>query len=84
MPKVTRKGGGAALPYKRRLFGDIVRAAVGAAEPAGIPVTVKFRIGIDTDHHTYLDAGRIAESEGAAAVALHARTAAQRYSGQAD
>ncbi|HEY3607634.1 MAG TPA: tRNA dihydrouridine synthase DusB [Pseudonocardiaceae bacterium] len=84
MPKVTRRGGGAALPFKRRLFGDIVSAAVRAAEPAGIPVTVKFRIGIDDDHRTYLDAGRIAAAEGAVAVALHARTAAQRYSGQAD
>lgn len=84
VPKVTRKGGGAALPYKRRLFADIVAAAVRAAEPAGIPVTVKFRIGINEDHHTFLDAGRIAEAEGAAAVALHARTAAQRYSGTAD
>jgi nifR3 family TIM-barrel protein len=45
---------------------------------------VKFRIGIDDEHLTYLDAGRIAEAEGAVAVALHARTAAQRYSGQAD
>jgi nifR3 family TIM-barrel protein len=80
--KVTRKGGGAALPYKRRLFGDIVRAAVNAA--GDVPVTVKFRIGIDDDHRTFLDAGRIAEAEGAQAVALHARTAAQRYSGTAD
>ncbi|MEU6150793.1 tRNA dihydrouridine synthase DusB [Actinosynnema sp. NPDC047251] len=84
VPKVTRKGGGAALPYKRQLFRQIVRAAVRAAEPAGVPVTVKFRIGIDDEHLTYLDAGRIAEDEGARAVALHARTAAQRYSGQAD
>ena len=84
VPKVTKRGGGAALPYKRRLFGQIVAAAVRATEGTGIPVTVKFRIGIDDDHHTHLDAGRIAESEGAAAVALHARTAAQRYSGSAD
>lgn len=84
VPKVTRRGGGAALPYKRRLFGQIVRAAVTATEGTGIPVTVKFRIGIDDDHHTHLDAGRIAAEEGAAAVALHARTAAQRYSGEAD
>ncbi|GBE67942.1 putative tRNA-dihydrouridine synthase [Mycobacterium sp. MFM001] len=84
VPKVTRRGGGAALPYKRRLFGQIVAAAVRATEGTGIPVTVKFRVGIDDDHHTHLDAGRIAESEGAAAVALHARTAAQRYSGAAD
>jgi nifR3 family TIM-barrel protein len=82
--KVTRQGGGAALPYKRRLFGEIIGAAVRAAEPSGIPVTAKFRVGIDDEHHTYLDAGRIAESEGAASVALHARTAAQRYSGTAD
>jgi nifR3 family TIM-barrel protein len=84
VPKVTRRGGGAALPYKRRLFGRIVSAAVRATEGTGIPVTVKFRIGIDDAHHTHLDAGRIAEAEGAAAVALHARTAAQRYSGAAD
>jgi nifR3 family TIM-barrel protein len=84
VPKVTRRGGGAALPYKRRLFGQIVAAAVRATEGTRIPVTVKFRVGIDDDHHTHLDAGRIAESEGAAAVALHARTAAQRYSGAAD
>lgn len=84
VPKVTRRGGGAAMPYKRRLFGQIVAAAVRATAGTDIPVTVKFRIGIDDDHHTHLDAGRIAESEGAAAVALHARTAAQRYSGTAD
>lgn len=84
VPKVTRRGGGAALPYKRQLFGQIVAAAVRATEGTSIPVTVKFRIGIDDAHHTHLDAGRIAEQEGAAAVALHARTAAQRYSGSAD
>jgi nifR3 family TIM-barrel protein len=84
VPKVTKRGGGAALPYKRRLFGRIVAAAVRATEGSDIPVTVKFRIGIDDEHHTHLDAGRIAEDEGAAAVALHARTAAQRYSGTAD
>ncbi|KAA0021842.1 tRNA dihydrouridine synthase DusB [Antrihabitans cavernicola] len=84
VPKVTRKGGGAALPYKRTLFGRIVAAAVKATEGTDIPVTVKFRVGIDEEHHTHLDAGRIAAAEGAAAVALHARTAAQRYSGTAD
>ncbi|MDT5047808.1 MAG: hypothetical protein QOG75_3682 [Mycobacterium sp.] len=84
VPKVTRRGGGAALPFKRRLFGQIVGAAVRATAGTDVPVTVKFRIGIDDAHHTHLDAGRIAESEGAAAVALHARTAAQRYSGTAD
>ncbi|HEX2289585.1 MAG TPA: tRNA dihydrouridine synthase DusB [Pseudonocardiaceae bacterium] len=82
VPKVTRRGGGAALPYKRALFGQIVRSAVEAA--GHLPVTVKFRIGIDDEHRTYLDAGRIAQDAGVAAVALHGRTAAQRYSGSAD
>ncbi len=82
VPKVTRKGGGAALPWKSDLFEDIVRAAVaGAGE---IPVTVKMRKGIDDDHLTFLDAGRRAQDAGAAAVALHGRTASQFYSGHAD
>jgi len=84
VPKVTRRGGGAALPYKRRLFERIVSGAVKEAAAADIPVTVKMRIGIDPDHLTYLDAGRIAEASGAASVALHARTALQHYSGTAD
>lgn len=84
VPKVTRKGGGAALPWRRRLFEGIVRGAVDAAAPAGVPVTVKMRLGIDAGHLTYLEAGRIAEDAGAAWVALHARTAADRYSGRAD
>lgn len=84
VPKVTRKGGGAALPWKRDLFADIVAAAVREADPFEVPVTVKMRVGVDEDHVTYLDAGRIAEQAGVAAVALHARTAAQSYSGRAD
>ncbi|MBR7744094.1 tRNA dihydrouridine synthase DusB [Phycicoccus sp. BSK3Z-2] len=84
VPKVTRKGGGAALPWKTDLFRSIVRAVVREASPYDVPVTVKMRVGIDEDHVTYLDAGRIAEAEGVAAVALHGRTAAQAYSGQAD
>lgn len=84
VPKITRRGGGAAIPYKRKLFGSIIAAAVKGVEGTGIPVTAKFRIGIDDDHKTHLDAGRIAAEEGAAAVTLHARTAAQRYSGQAN
>lgn len=82
VPKVTRRGGGSALPWRRRLFAKIVRGAVEAA--GGLPVTVKMRKGIDDDHLTYRDAGRIAQDAGVAAVALHGRTAAQRYSGTAD
>jgi len=84
VPKVTRKGGGAALPWKAALLGDILTAAVTAAVPYGVPVTMKTRKGIDDDHLTYLDAGRIAQETGCAAIALHGRTAAQHYSGRAD
>jgi len=84
VPKVTRKGGGAALPFKRKLFTNIVQAAVEAARPFGIPVTVKMRIGIDSDHHTFLEAAKSAADVGVAWVALHARTAAQMYEGKAD
>jgi nifR3 family TIM-barrel protein len=84
VPKVTRKGGGGALPWKRRLLGDILEATVAAAAPYGVPVTMKTRKGIDDEHLTYLDAGRIAQESGCAAIALHGRTVAQSYSGQAD
>jgi nifR3 family TIM-barrel protein len=80
--KVTRQGAGAALPVHRALFRDIVRSAVTNA--GTVPVTVKLRMGVDGAHLTYLDAGRTAEDEGAAAVTLHARTAEQLYSGVAD
>ncbi|RKN45684.1 tRNA dihydrouridine synthase DusB [Streptomyces hoynatensis] len=82
VPKVTRRGGGSALPYKRPLLRAILRAAVAGA--GGLPVTVKMRKGIDEDHLTYLDAGRIAVEEGVTAIALHGRTAAQHYGGEAD
>ncbi len=82
VPKVTRKGGGAALPYKQDLFSAIVNSAVKAA--GDIPVTVKMRKGIDAEHLTFLDAGKAARDAGVAAVALHARTASEYYSGTAD
>src|SRR4029453_17938560 len=80
--KITSKGGGSAIPWKRRLFGSIVKAAVGNA--GGLPVTVKMRKGIDENHLTYIEAGLIAQEAGVQWVALHARTANQRYSGEAD
>jgi nifR3 family TIM-barrel protein len=82
VPKVTRKGGGAALPWKRDLFRDIVERAVTAA--GDVPLTVKMRKGIDSDHLTYLEAAKSAEGAGVASIALHARTAAEFYSGTAD
>ncbi|MDU0349494.1 tRNA dihydrouridine synthase DusB [Actinomyces sp. MRS3W] len=91
VPKVTRKGGGAALPWKRDLLAAIMRAAVDASEAAvrasgrgrEVPVTVKMRLGIDEEHETFLDAARLAADAGISALALHARTARQHYSGQA-
>ena len=82
MKKVTRHGGGAALPWKRSLCRSIVRAAVSAA--GDVPVTLKFRVGIDDSTTTFHDTARIAQDEGCRAVALHARTASQLYSGAAD
>jgi nifR3 family TIM-barrel protein len=84
VPKVTRKGGGGALPWKRALLGQILESAVAAAAPYDVPVTMKTRKGIDDDHLTYLDAGRIAQEAGCAAIALHGRTVSQAYSGRAD
>jgi len=82
VPKVTRKGGGAALPWKQDLFRDIVEGAVKAA--GDIPLTIKMRKGIDDEHLTYIEAAKAAQGAGVASIALHARTAADFYSGQAD
>ncbi len=84
VPKVTRRGGGGVLPWKRDRLAAILRATVGAADRYGVPVTIKTRLGIDADHLTYRDAGRIAQDSGCAAITLHGRTVAQAYSGQAD
>ena len=83
VPKVTRRGGGGVLPWKRDRLTAILRATVRAADRYGVPVTMKTRLGIDTDHLTYLDAGRIAQDAGCAAIALHARTVQQAYAGEA-
>jgi nifR3 family TIM-barrel protein len=80
--KVTAHGGGSAIPLKPRLMARLVGAMVRAA--GRVPVTVKVRKGIDDELVTYPDAGRVAEAEGAAAIGLHARTAAQLYAGSAD
>ncbi|MDO5618816.1 tRNA dihydrouridine synthase DusB [Kocuria sp.] len=84
VPKVTKRGGGSALPWKTDLFQAIISAAVREADRGDIPVTVKTRMGIDHDHLTYLEAGRMARDTGIAAITLHGRTLEQHYSGQAD
>jgi nifR3 family TIM-barrel protein len=83
VPKVTKHGGGGALPYKQSLFRKIIKSVIVSAN-GEIPITVKFRMGINSDHLTYLEAGKIAEGEGASAISLHARTVEQLYSGDAD
>jgi len=82
VPKVTRCGGGSAIPVKPKLLAAIVRAAVKGA--GDVPLTIKVRKGVDDDLLTFLDAGRVAEAEGAVAIGLHARTAQELYSGEAD
>lgn len=84
VPKVTRRGGGSALPWKTDLLQEILHRVVSVCDPAGIPVTAKFRVGIDENHETFMQAGRIAQEEGCAAVTLHARTTAEYYGGHSD
>jgi nifR3 family TIM-barrel protein len=84
VPKVTRKGGGSALPWKTDLFTSIIQAATREAGRGGVPLTIKMRKGIDNDHLTFIEAGKIARDSGVAAVALHGRTTSQYYSGKAD
>ena len=79
--KITSHGGGSAIPLKPRLLRRLVRATVQGA--GAVPVTIKFRMGVDDDHITFRDAGRVGDEEGCAAVGLHARTAAQLYGGEA-
>ena len=81
--KVTRKGGGAAVPLKKNLLRAILRSAVAEGKKGGVPVTCKFRMGVTDDLLTYLSTAEIAAEEGVAWVALHARTAEQHYAGQA-
>jgi nifR3 family TIM-barrel protein len=84
VPKVTRKGGGAALPWKTDLFTSIIKAATTEAARGDVPLTIKMRKGINEGHLTYIESGKIARDHGVAAVALHGRTASQYYSGKAD
>ena len=84
VPKVTRKGGGASLPWKTDLFTSIIEAATSEAAKGEVPLTIKMRKGIDDDHLTYIESAKIARDHGAAAVTLHGRTSRQYYAGKAD
>jgi nifR3 family TIM-barrel protein len=81
--KVTRRGGGAAVPARPELLRAILRAAVSNASPYGVPVTAKFRMGLFDDWLTHIRTGEVCAEEGVASIALHARTVQQHYSGEA-
>lgn len=81
--KVTRRGGGAAVPARPELLRAILRAAVSSATPYGVPVTAKFRMGLFDDWLTHLRTGEVCADEGVASIAMHARTVEQHYSGEA-
>ncbi len=81
--KVTRRGGGAAVPARPELLRAVLRAAVTSAAPYGVPVTAKFRMGLWDDLRTDVTTGRICADEGVRWIALHARTVEQHYAGEA-
>ncbi|MEU4207171.1 tRNA dihydrouridine synthase DusB [Rothia terrae] len=83
-PKVTRLGGGSALPWKTDLFQAIIKTAVEEASRNDVPLTIKMRKGIDDDHLTFMESAKMARDLGVSAIALHGRTMAQHYSGKAD
>jgi tRNA-dihydrouridine synthase B len=72
---------GAALMGDPELAREIIREV---RRRLTIPLTVKFRLGLDDSRKNFLELGRICEGEGVAAVALHGRTARQMYTGRAD
>ena len=81
VPKIVKNGEGSALLKNPDLIGKIVRAAVAATKK---PVTVKIRTGWDAPTINAARVAKIAEAAGAAAIAVHARTREQYYSGRAD
>lgn len=81
VPKVFKNGDGSAMMLDPDQAGRVVEACVKAA---GKPVTVKIRLGVDDEHINCVEMAKVLEQAGAAAVALHARTREQFYSGEAD
>jgi len=82
MPKIVNNGEGSALMKNPGLASSVLRACVEAAQPLGVPVTVKCRIGWDSE--TVVDFARAMEDDGASAICVHGRTRTQMYAGQAD
>jgi len=80
-PKIVRNGEGSALMKTPELVGEIVKALVEGQKK---PVTIKFRKGFDDNLVNAVEIAKIAEANGASAVAVHGRTREQYYSGKAD
>ncbi len=80
-PKIVNNGDGSALMKNPPLAGEIIRAVSGAVS---VPVTVKFRMGWDSQHINAIEFAKIAEFNGAAAITIHGRTREAFYSGKAD
>lgn len=81
VPKVVKNGEGSAMMLNPDLVYDVVRATAGATSK---PLTVKIRKGFDNDHINAVEVAKAIEAGGAAAVAIHGRTRAQYYTGEAD
>ena len=81
VPKVVNNGEGSALMKTPELAGRIIRAVSDATDK---PLTVKFRKGFGKDDNTAVEFAKMAEANGAAAVAVHGRTREQYYTGKAD
>ncbi len=84
VPKIVNSGAGSALLKDPEKCGEIVRAVKEAVSPFVLPVTVKIRSGWDPEHINAVETAKICEAAGADAIAVHARTRQQFYSGQAD
>ena len=82
--KVCNRLCGSALLQDEALVGRILEAVVKAAEPAGVPVTLKTRTGWNREHRNGVRVARIAEASGIAALAIHGRTRADFYEGEAE
>ena len=81
VPKVFKNGDGSALMRDPDRIRDIVSAVKGATE---LPVTVKLRAGIDSEHICAVECALAAEEGGASLIAVHGRTRVEMYSGKAD
>lgn len=80
-PKIVKNGEGSALTKNPELVGEIIKAMVSAQKK---PVTIKIRKGFDEEHINAVEIAKVAEQNGAAAIAVHGRTREQYYSGKAD